>query len=169
MIVVHQRLKLSETTHPLRGGAPARYLDDVEKVGFGEWTRSLVRVRCGSAARRITGPRCGSRPAERRPELLRLGPEAVLDAILDQVVDEYTPVVAGLENDIDEIEDRSSMMILSLRRIYDLSREVIEFQRACHLLRDMLRDLRRGFDKYDVDVERKTTRATSSTRPAACG
>ena len=29
----------------------------------------------------------------------------MLYAILDQVVDEYAPVVAGLENDIDEIED----------------------------------------------------------------
>ena len=39
------------------------------------------------------------------PELLALGPEAVLYAILDEVVDEYTPVVDGVENDIDEIED----------------------------------------------------------------
>ena len=30
----------------------------------------------------------------------------MLYAILDQVVDEYEPVVAGLENDIDEIEDQ---------------------------------------------------------------
>ena len=46
------------------------------------------------------------RRMEGDPELLRLGPEAVLYAILDQVVDEYAPVVAGLENDIDEIEDQ---------------------------------------------------------------
>jgi magnesium transporter len=86
--------------------------------------------------------------------LLRLGPEAVLYAILDQVVDEYAPVVAGLENDIDEIEDElfDDDPVVS-RRIYDLSREVIEFQRACHPLGDMLRDLQRGFDKYHVDVE----------------
>ena len=37
-------------------------------------------------------------------ELLELGAEAVLYAILDRVVDGYAPVVAGLENDIDEIE-----------------------------------------------------------------
>ena len=41
---------------------------------------------------------------EQAPALLRLGPEAILYAIMDQVVDEYAPVVAGLENDIDEIE-----------------------------------------------------------------
>ena len=54
-------------------------------------------------ARRRTWPRCGGgwRP---RPQMLARGPEAVLYAILDQVVDGYAPVVAGLENDIDEIE-----------------------------------------------------------------
>ena len=43
---------------------------------------------------------------EASPDLLRLGPEAVLYSIMDEVVDEYDPVVAGLENDIDEIEDQ---------------------------------------------------------------
>ena len=59
---------------------------------------------------------------EASPELLALGPEAVLYAILDQVVDEYEPVVAGLENDIDEIEDQlfNSDPTVS-RRIYELS------------------------------------------------
>jgi magnesium transporter len=64
------------------------------------------------------------------------------------------PVVAGLENDIDEIEDElfDDDPVVS-RRIYDLSREVIDFQRACHPLGDMLLDLQRGFDNYHVDVE----------------
>ena len=41
---------------------------------------------------------------EHDPQLLCHGTEAVLYAILDAVVDGYGPVVAGLENDIDEIE-----------------------------------------------------------------
>ena len=46
-------------------------------------------------------------------------------------MDGYAPVVDGLENDIDEIE----VEVFSgnpgvTRRIYELSREVIEFQRA---------------------------------------
>ena len=59
---------------------------------------------------------------EQTPQLLCLGPEAVVYAILDQVVDEYGPVVAGLENDIDEIEDQffDGDPAVS-RRIYDLS------------------------------------------------
>jgi magnesium transporter len=41
---------------------------------------------------------------EADPALLRLGPETVLYAIVDSVVDGYAPVVAGLQKDIDEIE-----------------------------------------------------------------
>src|SRR5690606_28803149 len=39
------------------------------------------------------------------------------------------------------------------RRIYELSREVMAFQRATHPLAQMLDDLERGFDQYGVDVE----------------
>ena len=91
---------------------------------------------------------------EQAPALLRLGPEAVLYAILDEVVDEYAPVVAGLENDVDEIEDQLFKGDRAVsRRIYELSREVIEFQRATRPLLDMLASLEAGFDKYKVDLE----------------
>jgi magnesium transporter len=155
-IAAHQRPKLE------RYGAllftvlrPARYLDEQEKVEFGELhiflgpdhvvtirhaeSPDLARVR-----RRLEG----------NAALLRLGPEAVLYAILDQVVDEYSPVVAGLENDIDEIEDQlfSGDSAVS-RRIYDLTREVIEFQRTTRPLLGILTALEAGFDKYSVDVE----------------
>jgi magnesium transporter len=86
--------------------------------------------------------------------LLRLGTEAVLYAILDEVVDEYIPVVAGLQNDIDEIENQVFERDPEVsRRIYELTGEVIEFQRATHALRDILDGLAGGFDKYGVDVE----------------
>ena len=35
------------------------------------------------------------RPPEGEPDLLRRGPEAILYAIMDRVVDGYAPVVAG--------------------------------------------------------------------------
>ena len=38
------------------------------------------------------------------PELPRRGPEAILYAVMDRVVDDYAPVVESLERDIDEIE-----------------------------------------------------------------
>jgi magnesium transporter len=94
---------------------------------------------------------------EANPELLAMGPEAVLYAILDEVVDGYEPIVAGLLNDIDEIEDQlfgdgDDDSALS-RRIYELSREVINFQRAVHPLNGMLEWLRRGSAKYRIDEE----------------
>ena len=100
---------------------------------------------------------------EATPELLALGPEAVLYAILDEVVDEYEPVVAGLENDIDEIEDQlfgEERTGLS-RRIYELSREVINFQRAVVPLVGMLDGLR---------AARRSTASTTSCsgRCATC-
>lgn len=70
------------------------------------------------------------------------------------MVDEYLPVVEGLENDIDEIEDQVFEGDPEVsRRIYELFREVIEFQRATRPLLKMLADLSGGFEKYHVDEE----------------
>ena len=94
------------------------------------------------------------RRLEASPELLAKGPEAVLYAVLDEVVDEYSPVDAGLENDIDEIEEQLFSGDPEVtRRIYDLASEVMEFQRATRPLVDMFDALERGFEKYDVDLE----------------
>ena len=94
------------------------------------------------------------RRLESNPDLLAHGPEAILYAILDRVVDGYLPVVAGLENDIDEIETEvfGSDPGVS-RRIYELTREVIEFQRATRPLAAVLAALTAGFDKYGTDEE----------------
>jgi magnesium transporter len=91
---------------------------------------------------------------EKDPELLGLGTDAVLYAILDTVVDGYLPVVAGIENDVDEIETQvfDGDPAVS-RRIYELSREVVDFQRAASPLASMLDELVAGFDKHDVDEE----------------
>jgi magnesium transporter len=155
-ITAHQRPKLEryDTTLfiVLR---PARYLDATERVEFGE-----LHIFTGQdfvvTIRHAEAPDLAKvrRRLEASPELLCCGPEAILYAIFDQVVDEYAPVVAGLENDIDEIEDQLFQGDPSVsRRIYELLREVIEFQRATHPLLDILTSLENGFDKYDVDLE----------------
>ncbi len=91
---------------------------------------------------------------EGEPELLGLGPVAVLYGILDAVVDQYMPVVAGLENDIDEIEGQVFAGDSSVsRRIYELSREVAEFQRATLPLAAMLETLKAGFDEFETNLE----------------
>jgi magnesium transporter len=69
-------------------------------------------------------------------------------------VDGYAPVIAGLQNDIDEIETQVFGGDPKVsRRIYELSREVIEFQRAARPLLDILLGLSAGFDKYGTDEE----------------
>ena len=134
---------------------PARYLDAPEEVEFSEvhvfvGENFVVTVRHGEA------PDLGMvrRRMEGESDLLSRGPEAILYAIMDRVVDGYGPVVRGLENDIDEIETEvfSGNPGVS-RRIYELSREVIEFQRAVKPLTGILGGLIAGFDKYGIDPE----------------
>lgn len=133
----------------------ARYLDASEEVEFGE-IHVLVGPDFVVTIRHAESPDLGRvrRRLEGDPALLRLGPEAVLYAILDEVVDEYAPVLAGLENDIDEIE---SQLFAeegdATQRIYELGREVIDFQRAVQPLAGMLDSLLRGSAKYEVDEE----------------
>jgi magnesium transporter len=155
-ILAHQRPKIERYgTTLFTVLRPARYIDATEEVEFGE-----LHVFTGPdfvvTIRHAETPDLSQvrKRLEQAPELLRLGPEAILYAILDQVVDEYAPVVAGLENDIDEIEDQLFKGDPAVsRRIYDLSREVIEFQRATQPLVPMLTSLEGGFDKYEVDLE----------------
>ena len=106
------------------------------------------------------------RRLEARPDLLRRGPLAILYAIVDHVVDGYEPVVAGLENDIDEIEDEvfGGSPTVS-RRIYELTREVIEFQRATEPLDDILARLIET--RRQSTTRRAGTCATSRTTPSA--
>jgi magnesium transporter len=152
-VEAHQRPKLERYDGTLFVVLrPARYVDETETVEFGEvhvfvGEDFVVTVRHGEASelgkvrKRLEGD----------PELLRLGPEAILYAIMDQVVDDYGPVVSGLENDIDEIETEvfSGNAGVS-RRIYELSREVIEFQRATQPLVGTLRDLTSGVENPDL-------------------
>jgi len=133
----------------------ARYLDESETVEFGE-----VDIFVGEnfVVMVLRGEPAALAPMRERlegePELLRRGPEAILYAIIERVVDGYAPVVAGLENDIDEIETEvfSGNAGVS-RRIYELSREVIEFQRATGPLPDIIDRLISGGEAPEVDAE----------------
>lgn len=151
-IVAHQRPKLERYGKTLFVVLrAARYRDETERVEFGE-----LHIFCGPnfilTVRHSESPDLSAvrTRMENDPDLLRLGTEAILDA----VVDGYAPVVAGLQNDIDEIETEvfSGDPGVS-RRIYELTREVIEFQRATRPLLGMLRGLSAGFDKYHTDEE----------------
>jgi magnesium transporter len=154
-IHAHQRPKLERYGEMLfLVLKPARYIDDTETVEFGEVHVFAapafvvaVRHRPASALHRVR------ERLESRPELLRRGTGAIVHAILDRVVDDYAPVVAGIENDIDEIENELFGTGGDVsRRIYELTREVIDFQRAS---KPLLGILERLMQEPDIDDEER--------------
>jgi magnesium transporter len=128
----------------------ARYDDEREEVDFGEVSvflsaRFVITVRQGAASD-LHGARLR---LERRPELLGEGPGAVLWAILDKVVDDYAPVIEGLERDIEEVEKTVfSGAAAPTERIYLLRREATDFYRAVHPLLAPVDGMERG--SYDL-------------------
>jgi magnesium transporter len=114
----------------------ARYDDANEEVEFGYISVFLaptfvITVRQGVASELKEA----RHRLERRPELLAAGSLSALWAILDQVVDGYAPVVAGLEHDIDQIEATVFRgTVAPTERIYSLRREATDFYRAVHPL-----------------------------------
>ncbi len=124
----------------------ARYDDRREEVDFGEISifvgpSFVITVRQGAAS--------DLHPArlrlEERPALMRTGTPAVLWAILDQVVDDYAPVVESLERDIEEVEKTVfAGAVAPTERIYHLRREVTDFYRAVHPLLAPLDGVQRG-------------------------
>jgi magnesium transporter len=84
---------------------------------------------------------------EKRPELLKCGTGAVLHAILDKVVDDYTPVLTNLDIDITELEARAFGEDPAqglTERIYRLKRQVINLHRATAPLAEPLGRLADG-------------------------
>jgi magnesium transporter len=111
----------------------ARYVDETETVEFGEilvfvGQRFVVVVRHGTASE-LASARAD---LEARPDFLAHGPSAVLYGILDKVVDDYVPVLDGLEDDVSEVEEAVFSMLTAnpVERIYKLKREVIDFRRS---------------------------------------
>jgi magnesium transporter len=155
-IVAHQRPKLERYDTVLFVVLKAaNYLDVPEEVDFGE-LHLFVGPNFVITVRHSESPDLSHvrQRMEGEPELLALGPQAILYAIIDAVVDAYSPVVAGLANDIDEIETQVfGGDALVSRRIYELSREVIDFQRATHPLSAVMVALERGSAKYGVTQE----------------
>ena len=170
--MAHQRPKLERYGDTLFVVLrPARYLrrDRRGRVRRGPRVRRS-RLRDHRAAQR--GPRLHTSAAPPREPTrpAAAGPEAVLYAILDRVVDGYYPVVAGVGNDIDEIETEvfSGDAKVS-RRIYELSREVTEFQRSTRPLSEILAALSAGFAKYHIDDELQRYLRDSPSRRSASG
>ncbi len=114
----------------------AHYDDEEEEVVFGNIAvfvapTFVITVRQGVPSKLHEA----RQRLEQRPELLTAGSSSALWAILDEVVDDYAPVVAGLERDIDEIEATVfSGAVAPTERIYSLRSEATDFYRAVHPL-----------------------------------
>jgi magnesium transporter len=111
----------------------------------------LVTVRHGNACELATTRRM----LEADPQRLARGPIAVVHAVLDRVVDDYGPVLDGLDNDIIEIEaqvfsdDREN----PAGRIYKLKRQVLNMYRAVDPLLEPLERLHTvDHPLYDDDL-----------------
>lgn len=146
-LLAHQRPKLEDYEGSyfivLR---TARYDDEAETVHFGEIevfaaANYLITIRHGKG----TALKRARQRLEARPDLLALGPASVVWSIVDTVVDDYQPVVSGVEDDIEEVEaavfDEDAE---PTERIYFLKREVIEFHRAVFPLLGPLEALEHG-------------------------
>jgi magnesium transporter len=124
----------------------ARYVEEREEVDMGEVSvffssRFVITVRQGTASD-LHGARLR---LEERPALLEEGPAAILWAILDTIVDDYAPVIEGLEQDVEEVERTVfSGAAAPTERIYLLRREATDFYRAVHPLLGPLEALQRG-------------------------
>lgn len=159
-IQAHQRPKLERYgTTMFVVLRPARYVDPVEVVEIGE-VHLFLGPDFAIVVRHAEQPPLGDvrQRLEATPELLRQGPYAVLYGVLDRVVDDYGPVLDGLRNDIDEIETQVFNGDPNVsRRIYQLTRETIEFQRAVDPLEEVLAGVRERLteptEKQDHDVE----------------
>lgn len=150
-ITAHQRPKLEVYDGDLFVVLKtARYDDDLETIEFAELQlfigpSYIVTVRHGEASA-LSDVR---RDIERDHDKMRCGPMAVLHAVIDRVVDDYVPVIGGLDNDMAEIEatvftpNRPRGFDPS-ERIFKLKREVLDFYRNSEPLLEALGRLANG-------------------------
>jgi magnesium transporter len=135
----------------------AHYNSALEEVKLGELSvlvaaDFVITVRHGQASP-LSGLRHG---LERDPEYLGLGPSAVLASIVEQVIDDYQPVLDGFERTAVEVEAEvfgGEIGSRSGRRIYNLRRELRELIVAVESLEEPLaRLLRRQRSRWHPDV-----------------
>jgi magnesium transporter len=155
----HQRPKLERYGPTLFAVLkPALYKDAEEVVEFGEvhafvGADFFLTVVKKDPRGKDAVPRALKRMSG-KPGLVTVGPQAQLWALFDSIVDDYRPVIDGLEEDINQIEDQLFAGVSGTsRRIYELFGEVVDLQRAARPLVRMLDDIHRGAEKYRLPIE----------------
>ena len=128
----------------------ARYDDHEETVALGEMTLlvdpgAIVSIRHGQASQ-LAPVRAA---LERDPDRLRLGPMAVLTAVIGRVVDDYGPALDGFEHDVveAELDVFTDLHDQPVERLYRLKREVRRTLVAFDALQDPLNRLIRALTR----------------------
>lgn len=142
------------------------YRDSKEDIDIGEihvlMRGNQVAILCQNQAAAEAWHSRSAQFIERWSEqdsLLEHGPEAVIHALLDSLVDDYPRVLRGLELDKEQIERQVfSGDPAVAERIYRLSREVIELQQASSSMMGVIRRLLIGITRhgYGKDEELQT-------------
>ena len=87
----------------------------------------------------------------RHPELLQSGPDRLLHHLLDHVVDYYFPIMEGLEDRIEELEDEVFQKSEGglLERIFTTRKELVALRRSLGPLREVVANLMSGVPYVD--------------------
>lgn len=118
-----------------------------DHVAFGETQifvgpRFLITVRHGASLSYASV----RQRLEREPEALALGPSAALHAVLDFVVDNYQPIAADFENELDALEQdvfAESYKRGTIQRLYELRKELTRMRLAAAPMQDILSQITR--------------------------
>jgi len=128
------------------------------KIDFGETHfflghNFIISIRHGSSlAYTEVRTRC-----EKTPHLLKKGPGFALYAVMDFIVDQYFPVIHGMEKEVEEIEEKifdTKPSRETTEDIYHLKREILELKRTVSPLIDICNRLMR----FDFELIPEDTR-----------
>ena len=143
----HQRPKLEAYGHSLfialhtaqRVAGQLRFGETQMFVG----RRFLVTVRHGAS---LSYAPIRQR-LERDPDALAHGPMSALHAVLDFIVDNYQPIVGDLQQELDQLEQSvfaEDYSRRTLRRVYQLRKDLVRMRMAVAPLQDILGQLLRS-------------------------
>jgi magnesium transporter len=152
--------------------SPARYLEDSGTIEIGELDVFLEERLAISVSR---GEDLNlddvERSLQQSPDLSRLGAGAILRALLYQVINDYASVVDGLREDIAGLEDdvlKGSGRVTGrmTHRLYELSRQVVRFQRVSEHLEAVLEALA-DLDSQDPESNLELAKRLGGARSRA--
>ncbi|MEO8012479.1 MAG: magnesium/cobalt transporter CorA [Dokdonella sp.] len=86
------------------------------------------------------------RSCEQSPEMLMSGPSYALYAVLDFIVDNFMPIVRSFKEDLQELEEdifADTFKRDTIRRLYNLKKELVTLRMAIGPLQDILNQLTR--------------------------